>query len=393
MAGLRLSGLPASRRKGRRHVCPSPATPSLAVIGFLETASGLGAAGRGMCHVLADRGPLPVSISALSRTARVPSQSRPSEMTDAGSMPGHEVAIHVHNPDVFLAAVRRYGTRFLRANSLNIAVVNWETDCLPPRWADVLSLYDVLCAPSLFTARAVERATRRSVSVVPIFVPVKPPRVRVRGDSVYEFLCMFDFRSDFERKNPLAAVRAFRAAVRSLPQGSRCRLRIKCHTGTPSAIVARLRQECGPDPIEILDETLSESQMALLWQDCDCLVSLHRSEGFGLPVAEALARSIPVITTRQGGVLDFVDDSGCFFVDGPAAKRPYSGSDYAEWSGWVEPNMAAAAAHMVAVVRRYDEAATRGQRGRERLIETTSADVVRAAIEQAIASAGGPCRP
>jgi len=393
VSALRRCGLPAGRRSGHRRASAPPGVRTLAVVGFLETASGLGAAARGLCQALADLRPVPVSLSALARTALLPAEPRPVATVDPGSTVGHDVAIHLYNPDVFLAAVRIHGTRFLRANALNIAVVNWETDRLPPRWADVLSLYDGLCAPSSFTARTVERATGRPVTVVPNFVPDRPPRCRDRSDSTYEFLCMFDHHSDIERKHPAAAIRAFRAALRALPADTRCRLRIKCHADTPGAVIAGLRRECGADPIEIVAATLSAARMESLWRECDCLVSLHRSEGFGLPIAEAVARAIPVIATRQGGVLDFVDDDGCLFVPGPAALRNGRQSDYPEWSGWVEPDTAAAAAQMLRVVSAYDDAVARGQRGRRRLVTVTSAAVVQAAVEEAIARAHGADRP
>ena len=388
VASLRLCGLPHGHH-GPRHAVASP-PPSVAVIGFLQTASGLGAAARGISRVLADRSPTLVSMSALALTSPLPTGMPSACVMDPNSAPGDDVAIHVYNPDVFLAAIRRYGTRLLRANDLNIAVVNWETDLLPPRWAGVLSLYDTLCAPSSFTARAVARATGRPVHVVPNHVPARSPRVRVATEPRFEFLCMFDHHSDFDRKNPLAAVRAFRAATRMLPARTSCRLRIKCHAATPAAVIDRLRHESADAAIEILDETLDQPGMERLWNECDCLVSLHRSEGFGLPVAEALARAIPVITTRQGGVLDFVDDGGCFFVSGEAAERRESVSSYAEWSGWIEPDIAVAASQMLAVMGDYDAAVDRARRGWQRLAEVACGDAVHSALERAMAGSSRP---
>ena len=388
VACLRLCGLPHGRR-----VKPRPADASshrLVVVGFLETASGLGAAARGMCRALADLRPTPVSVSALAPTSPLPADLPLPGLVDASASPGGGMAIHIYNPDVFLAAVRRYGTRLLWANDLNMAVINWETDVLPPRWASVLSLYDGLCATSSFTAAAVARATDRPVSVVPCCVPDRPPRIRTRTDGHFEFLCMFDHHSDVERKNPLAAIRAFRTATRSLPAGTSCRLRIKCHAATPAEVIDRLRHESADAPIEILDETYDEPRMERLWDECDCFVSLHRSEGFGLPVAEALARSIPVITTRQGGVLDFADDQGCFFVPGPPAERRDRESNYGEWSGWIEPDVSTASARMLAVVGDYDDAMRRARHGRRRLAEVASADAVHAAFQRASAAIGWP---
>lgn len=371
---------------GRRERPPGlpAAAPSVAVVGFLDTASGLGAAARGLCESIAGLDPIPVSLSALSPTPLLPAGPVGEAGFDAGRFSDCDVAVHVYNPDVFLAAVRRYGLRFLPQRCRNIALVNWETDTLPQFWPEVLALYDGLWAPSTFTARAVERATRRPVHVVPNCVPEKPPRVRGREEAAFEFLCMFDLYSDFDRKNPLAVVRAFRAAVGSMPAGVACRLRIKCHSRTPEAIIDRLHRECPAPGVEIVRETFDAPQMDRLWQACDCFVSLHRSEGFGLPVAEALSRGIPVIVTRQGGVLDFVDDDYCFMVPGQAAERHGVGGDYPEWSGWIEPDVAVAARQMLRVVEDYPAAVQRARRGRDRLARVASAQAVRSAFDRAI---------
>lgn len=57
---------------------------------------------------------------------------------------------------MFLAAVRRCGTGFLTTARVNMALAIWETETLPPLWADILSLYDIICTPSQFAARAIE---------------------------------------------------------------------------------------------------------------------------------------------------------------------------------------------------------------------------------------------
>jgi glycosyltransferase involved in cell wall biosynthesis len=351
----------------RGRPAPIPADPSLSIVGLFETASGLGVTARGMRRVLADRPLQLVSISELSRTPRVPDATLDVLMPRVPDACQTDIAIHAYNPDVFLAAVRRCGTGFLTAARVNMALPIWETETLPPLWADILSLYDIICTPSQFAARAIERATNRPVHIVPICLPEKPARRRQRSDRHFDFLCMFDHMSDVDRKNPYAAIVAFRDACRRLPPGSSARLRIKCHAGTPAAVLDSLRSAAGDAPIEIIADTLDDAGMDALWQECDCLLSLHRSEGFGLPVAEALSRAIPVIATRQGGILDFVDDAGCFLVSGPAAKAGTPSGPYPEWSGWIEPDLTEAGRHMIDVVADYSQALQRASAGQSRI--------------------------
>lgn len=359
---------------------------NLAVIGFMNSANGLGAAARGLVEATTPWNPQPVCIAPFARTPPVPDGSAaiPWHMDHDH---GFDLGVHVYNPDIFLALVRRYGARILENHRFNLAVVNWETDSLPATWPHVLSLYHALAAPSSFTAAAVQRATGREVHVLPNCVPVKPPRERARADRHFEFLCLFDHHSDVERKNPLAAIRAFRQACIDLPQGMTARLRLKCHGNTPDALADRLRGEAPDVGVEILRATLSTHDMERLWNETDCLVSLHRSEGFGLPVAEALARGIPVVATRQGGILDFTNDESCSLVPGtPAVKNasPVASAGYREWSGWIDPDIETAAAALRHTITHYPEAVSRAASGRRRLEATTSLSAVRRAFLTAL---------
>lgn len=359
---------------------PLPPDPTIAIVGFCETASGIGVAARGMARALADRSPRCISISTLSHTPRLPSggDGFPTPLTAA--VGGADIALHVYNPDVFLAAVRTFGTRLLTQNRLNVAIAIWETESPPPLWADVFSAYDAVWTHSRFSARALEKVVRRPVAVVPICIPVQQPRARRREDGHYVFLSMFDRHSCLERKNPQAAIRAFRIGCQSLPAGTTAVLRVKCHADTPPDVLEMLRHDAGEAPVEFIATTLDDAGMEALWQECDCLLSLHRSEGFGLPVAEALSRAIPVIASRQGGILDFTDDSGCMLVSGrPAAPFSRHGQ-YREWSGWLEPDLEGAAKYIVAVVANYPQAVDRARRGRETLNDALSPRHVHAQV-------------
>ena len=374
----------ARRLRGRPS--PIPADPTLSIVGLFETASGLGVIARGMRRVLADRPLQLVSISELSRTPRTPDASLDLLTPRSAGACQTDIAIHAYNPDVFLAAVRRCGTGFLTAARVNVALPIWETETLPPLWADILSLYDIICTPSQFAARAIERATNRPVHVVPICLPEKPARRRERSDTHFDFLCMFDHMSDVDRKNPHGAIIAFRDACHRLPSGSSAHLRIKCHANTPAAVLDSLRAAAGNAPIETIAQTLDEAGMDALWQECDCLLSLHRSEGFGLPVAEALSRAIPVIATRQGGILDFADDAGCFLVSGPAATAGPASAPYPEWTGWIKPDLALATNHIVDVVRDYSQALQRAAVGQEGIRRLLSPQQVRRQFDAALAA-------
>jgi glycosyltransferase involved in cell wall biosynthesis len=139
-----------------------------------------------------------------------------------------------------------------------------------------------------------------------------------------------------------------------------------------------------------MPQTFDEAGMDALWQQCDCFVSLHRSEGFGLPVAEALSRAIPVIATRQGGILDFADDAGCFLVSGPAAAAGPKSGAYPEWTGWIEPDLIEAGKHMIDVVTDYSQALQRASAGQSRIRHCLSPEQVRRRFYDALGQHGAP---
>ncbi len=355
---------------------------SVAIVGMFESASGLGTAARGMARALADLQPTCVTLSEFSHTPQISDACLPTITPDDPRASRAGLALHVMNPDIFLAAARRYGTRFITGNRRNVALAIWETATLPTGWADVLSLYDVITTHSRFAARAFEKGTGRPVGIIPHCLPEQPIRVRTSAGPI-QFLAMFDHASCLDRKNPLGAIRAFRQACDGLAAGS-ARLRIKCHANTPTDVIDRLLAEACGAKIEIMARTLDETGMDALWQECDCLLSLHRSEGYGLPVAEALSRAIPVIATRQGGVLDFADDMGCTLVSGRQVMPPPGRGQYEEWSGWLEPDLAEATAAIVHVTSYYHAALKRAETGRRRLQAATSQVRVREAVASAV---------
>jgi glycosyltransferase involved in cell wall biosynthesis len=299
-----------------------------------------------------------------------------------GSARNPVLAFHVYNPDVFISLMRYYGSPVVSKPVVNVAVTNWETRILPKVWVEVLSAYEILAAPSRFTAAAIAAATHRPVGVLPNHVPAHVVRVRRRTDLHFVFVTMCDHLSSFHRKNPLGVIEAFKRALCCIPLGVTCELRVKCHEGTPSPAVRNLQEAVGDLPVEVLTVTLDDAAMNRLWDDTDCLISLHRSEGFGLPVAEALARGIPVISSRQGGVLDFADDKSCFMVGGDAAVRVADYGAYAECSGWIEPDLQQAARHIAAVTADYAAAVARAKIGRDIVQQRLGQQAVVSAVQQ-----------
>nr|WP_246504175.1 glycosyltransferase [Plastoroseomonas arctica] len=149
---------------------------------------------------------------------------------------------------------------------------------------------------------------------------------------------MADSRSSFTRKNPAAAIAAFRAAFHG---SDAARLIVKLNGSGPE--VDTLRDGLRDLPhVTVIDTFLNEEGLARLYRSADVLLSLHRAEGFGLPMLEAMAHGLPVIGTGWSGNMDFMTEANSLLV--PYRLVPVE-DNAAIYSGsvWAEPDVAAAA--------------------------------------------------
>lgn len=213
----------------------------------------------------------------------------------------------------------------LRFESLNkgynIIYPAWELPGYPLEWARQLDRFDEIWAPSKFIKEALERVCKKKVFHMPLACNVNirtyyPRKFFNIPEDRYAFLFFFDLRSYSTRKNPAGILEAFKK-IFSLDPLSSAHLILKIHgvdepeSGT--RIFEKFKSELGPN-LTIIDEVLSEDQIRSLVLCADCFLSLHRAEGFGRGIAEAMMLGKPVIATAWSGNLDFMKESNSFGV-------------------------------------------------------------------------------
>jgi len=183
---------------------------------------------------------------------------------------------------------------------------------------------------------------------MPKAIEFEAPRGMGRGyfglpDDAFVYLYSYDFNSFTARKNPEAAIAAFRQAFED--GAGRMRLLVKSINGEryPERLAALQRTVADDPRIEVRDGFLSRDEMFGLQNAVDCYVSLHRSEGFGLGMAECMYLGKPVIATGYSGNLDFMDRDNSLLVD--FKMIPLREGDYPHWEGqhWANPDVAHAA--------------------------------------------------
>lgn len=223
---------------------------------------------------------------------------------------------------------------------------HWELPVFPAIWAPAFDIVEEIWAPSRFVASAIACATKKPVTVVPHAVVGSQIEQRAARDMLrlphdaFIFLFTFDARSYAERKNPAAVIRAY---LDAFPRSGteQTLLVLKCH-GPEQAIRRAVRDAHGDPRIVVIHEVFSLKEMATLTAAADAFVSLHRSEGFGLNIAEAMATGRLAIATNFSGNTDFMTADNSLLI--PYQMRAVDPSEYIYGTGqwWAEPEHDAA---------------------------------------------------
>jgi glycosyltransferase involved in cell wall biosynthesis len=187
----------------------------------------------------------------------------------------------------------------------------------------------------------------------------------------FAFLFAYDLLSETERKNPLGLLSAFRQAFR---KDDRVQMVLKVTNGDLRRDdLARLVDAADGLPVTVIDRYLSRPDVMALIRRCDAYVSLHRAEGFGYTLAEAMALGRPVIATYYSGNVDFMTPWNSFAVPYRLVEIPEDRGRYRKGVLWAEPDQAAAAAMMRAVFEDREGSAEVARRGREDVTRLLSA--------------------
>ena len=331
----------------RNHAFPDQVR-HVRIVGLLSSSSGIGKSAR-LCMDVLQRAGYAVSgadVADLFDSHDGLPFPAPCQVTGPA-----QVSIYHLNPPMLLPGIIRSNPlAFWR--SYNIGYWAWELEELPPEWIAAIRFMDAIMVPSTFCRTAVERHTSKPVLVVPHPVVDGPPDGRriepVRDDGqAFRVLGIFNFGSSFERKNPVAAVRAFRQAFGS-DAGAELVLKVSDGPRYPTD-KARLEAEIGPSSnIRLIDEVSDADQLAELLASADAYISLHRSEGFGLTLAEAIAAEVPVVATNWSGNTDFCCPDLSFPVDYKlvAVRDAHPSFAGIKAARWAEPSVEHAAVQL-----------------------------------------------
>lgn len=333
--------------------------------GYLDATLGVGEAARHVGDALRAAGVAVAPVGLSSRDAPRSQEGAPAQPAE------HPITLVCANPDAMTGARDELGPAAFDGAHV-IGMWWWEVAAVHGRWLRAFDLVDEVWAGSRFVADVF--AAIAPVPVVHVPLPVREPVCSSHGraqlglpQDAFLFGFAFDYASVAARKNPLGLIEAFaRAFPPDSGDGAGAALALKTLGGDrhPDEHAAVLAAAAAHPAVTVIDAHYRSEDKNALIRALDCYVSLHRSEGFGLTIAEAMLLGTPVVATDYGGSRDFVTPFNALLVDSRPVRIGDGHAPYPADGEWAEPDLDHAAAQLRAVRAQPEAAAARAARAR-----------------------------
>ena len=358
-----------------RQISITNAGKDVCVVGYLKAQTGVGHAGRMVASSLKEAG---VKTQGYNVTLNV---MAPQTSTAVDELLTSKInaGIQIYNINADQLGLVRHSLKGKTSNgAYKINMPFWELSRFPSAWSENYHGINEVWAASRFIQAAIQPVLPLPVIWLPPavtlaqFVPRNRSYFKLPEDT-FLFHYNFDFSSFATRKNPQAAIAAYRLAFRNqhtVPTA----LVIKTRGYDPEGkALAQLKEFTADEPdIYLLNREMTYDETLALMNCCDCYVSLHRSEGFGYTPAEAMLLEKPVIATDYSGTKDFINRDTGFPVN--YSLVPVGENEYPFWQNqtWAEPELDRAAWLMRQIIA--DETATKAiaRRGKEKILQDYS---------------------
>ena len=253
------------------------------------------------------------------------------------------------NPADFAEAYAAFGKKSFDRR-YNIAFWLWELEDFPDEWVPYIRCFDEIWTPSEFISAGIRKKTEKKVFTIPYCVSADADPDRYGRayfhlpEDQFLFLMMYDVQSITERKNPEGVIRAFRKAFS--PAQTDVGLVIKMNSADEDDMSMIRSMMNGYENVYLINENLEKIQVNSLIACADVFVSLHRAEGFGLVLAEAMLNRIPVIATDWSANTEFMNRDTACMVDFTLTELKKDIPPYKKGSRWADPDLEEAADYM-----------------------------------------------
>lgn len=329
-------------RPNRQHFLNSHPGP-IVVAGLFSTGSGIGQSARSCYRALIEAG---IECLALDLSPKFNQVDLISDIPTIDALPKERqgtVILHLNGPETQHGL---YQSRLLFGRNWRvIGYWAWELLEPPTEWAAAAGHLSEIWTPSEFVRASISPIVDIPIRVVPHYVSVPSSvsgeqEIRNPAKDGLKFLAMADGFSSFHRKNIFGAIEAYKNAF---PEKGKHKLVIKCRNLEKySKFNEELQAEISKrDDIELLSRTLLESDLWTLLRSIDVVVSLHRAEGFGLHLAEAMALGKVVVATNWSGNLSFMTPNNSMLVPSRLVPLTDPTGIYSDFEGalWAEASI------------------------------------------------------
>ncbi len=271
----------------------------------------------------------------------------------------------------------------------NIGFWSWELPKYPQHLRFAFDYFDEIWTPSNHSAEAITEVS--PVPVIKIMHSIDFPTPSLGRETLglpqdrFIFLFMFDFHSTFMRKNPLAVIEAFTKAFDTSDEQVLLVIKFSNADKYPPQR-EQLKAAASQYPsIRLIDGHFSREEVNALVYNCDCYVSLHRAEGFGLTMAEAMYYGKPVIATGYSSNTEFMNVGNSFLVRYELVDITEKEQLYEQGNYWADPDVAHAAALMYYVFHNQQQAKQVGEKAAQEIRTLLNPEVIGQKIKSRLA--------
>lgn len=330
------------RKPFDRHKFPD----GINLLGLVRAEMGLGQS----CRLLANElkaGDIPYSLYDFQLGSKLlQAEDHSMDEKTCEEFPYNINLIHINPDEMMLMYTRMAAERW--DNRYNIAFWLWELEEIPEHWQKFFPMLDEIWTPSEFISKNLRKVTELPVYTLPYCVeaPIDPALDREYfglPEDKFLFLVMYDSNSTIERKNPTGAIRAFRKAFKN---NADVGIVVKVNNAKPRDMEHLNHMLAGCQNVYFITNTLTKVEVNSLIGQADVFVSLHRAEGFGLVMAEAMIAGTPVIATNWSSNTEFMNSNVACMVDCDFVSLKKDSPPYKKGSVWAEPDIDMAARYM-----------------------------------------------
>lgn len=327
--------------------------PGVNIIGFLRGELGIGEAARGMMRA-AIAANIHISLIDFDQT-----KARQQEDIDYSLFKGflYNVNLCHINADGAPLLVNHFGKKNFKKH-YNIGYWCWELPRFPDSWFDKLKYFDEIWTLSSFCQQAISRKSKIPVICVPPCIDINKKinlsisrKDLLLPETGFIFYNMSDAFSFPERKNPISVIKAYCKAFPRADGKTFLVLKISNSDQRPDIMKEIYALISNNPSILLIEKYFTRDELNAMLNNIDCFVSLHRSEGFGLGLAESMALGKPVITTGWSGNMDFTTADNSMLVDYKLTELQDTYGPYEKGQIWAEPDIDDAASKMIEIVQ------------------------------------------